>query len=797
MLRSLPARGWSLLCALSWFGLGCSEDKEPAGQLMLAFDSDMAIPKDIDAVELRAAVGPAGLFTVFEVGPGAQRLPATFGIRSKDGNSKVVDVSLSASKQEEVRTLSEAMSSIPTDRIALLRISIQWLCTLRVEKDEEGNAFSQCDDEETCNAGRCDPAREDEDDLPTYDPEDVFGKGGVGDGESGICFDTQSCFGARRGRIVSHEIDLETCRIPIDDEATETNYALRVRGSDGVCIDGGLCLVTLNRNERTGWYEVDEEGTAAEGGGFAQLPEIICEELGPTGRILDVYRAICSPAKVPEVPVCGPWSSAGPPLPEDDPIVLCPEGLSDKPGEDIVADPIVAGLLDLTNELRTSSGELLASLGRACVEMASGLDAEDTWSELGWDADAPTELGVQAACSSAASVVLESLATTLRVQPALARASCAVDADAQAECEEECWPDDACAGAAERCAAENVVSECGGECAGESICQGTVESFTSCNGVCRGICKGECDGGLCTRTDDSTACTGICDGICRGQCGGQCELIENTECGASTTCLGACSDPDAPRTCSTPLAGCDDVDARCGSICATRAALGAECTRGGTFQAFTDWPIEDAELESRLEQVLPQLSILDEVRRQAELIDDALDALDVDAIVDGAAEVGDKEEACAEVVKPAFTATTATFPALANLAGQVLEPVLAFEAAVPIECVVLLNSGDACQECIGTNCCTQYADCVADPRCSAGAAGGEAFCVLGCVLARSETEEVTDEVKQECAAECAAASGETALAPSSVAILECVDANVGGGCEAACYGSTAAEPPPP
>jgi hypothetical protein len=429
--------------------------------------------------------------------------------------------------------------------------------------------------------------------------------------------------------------------------------------------------------------------------------------------------------------------------------------------------------------------------------MASGLDAEDTWSEQGWDAEAPTELGVQAACASAAGVVLDSLVTTTRLQPALARASCTLDADAQVECEEDCWPEDACPDTAERCAAEDVVSECGAECAAESLCQGTVESFTSCNGVCRGICKGECDGGLCTRTDDSTECTGICDGICRGQCGGQCELLEDTQCGASTTCLGACSDPDAPRTCSVPLADCDDVDSRCGSLCATRAAVDAECTRGGTFQAFTDWPVEDAELESRLVDVLPQLSILDEVRRKAELIDAELDALDVDEIVEGAAEVGDKEEACAIVLRPAFTAARAKFPALATFAESVLEPVLAFEAAVPIECVVLLNSQDACQECIGTNCCAEYAACVDDARCSGGPSGGEAFCVLGCVIARSETEDVTDQVKQECAADCAAMSGETELAASSIAILECVDANVGGGCEEACYGSTAPSSPEP
>jgi hypothetical protein len=267
-------------------------------------------------------------------------------------------------------------------------------------------------------------------------------------------------------------------------------------------------------------------------------------------------------------------------------------------------------------------------------------------------------------------------------------------------------------------------------------------------------------------------------------------LVENTTCGADTTCLGACSEEDAPSTCATPLGACSEVDARCGAICATRAAVGADCSPAGTFHAYTDWPIQDEALEERILAVLPQLNALDEVRRRANLVRDELRNLDVDDIVENAEKVGNKEAACASVVSPTIVETAAALPELHALAESVLESVLAFEAATPVRCIPLLASTDECQQCIGRNCCPEYDACVADPRCGSGPTGGEAFCVVGCVLGRSTSEEVTDAVKQECAAECAALSGASTLSPASIAVLECIDMNVGGGCQEACYAAS-------
>jgi hypothetical protein len=110
---------------------GCTEKKEPIGQLMLAFDSDMAIPKDVNTARLRGDVGNYNTSTDFYVGPGANRLPATFGVISKDERPTNVRLTLAAGKDHPARTIGVAETTIPLDRIALLRLPIQWLCTLR------------------------------------------------------------------------------------------------------------------------------------------------------------------------------------------------------------------------------------------------------------------------------------------------------------------------------------------------------------------------------------------------------------------------------------------------------------------------------------------------------------------------------------------------------------------------------------------------------------------------------------------------------------------------------------------
>jgi hypothetical protein len=780
-------RCWAAL-ALGLLALGCTEEKKPNGQLMVAFDSDMAVPKDVSTAEFEALLGTLSQGTRFELGPPGSRLPATLGVVIESGERKGVELSLDAGKDGRLRTVGLVQTTVPNDRIALVRMPIQWLCTLRVHDVDEETRESDCGPDETCNAGRCEPAEIPEEDLPTYDPKDVFG-GGVGDGPSGLCFDTQEGFAPPRGLLVTSEIDQETCRVPLPDD--KFNFALRVRGGDGICIDNDLCLVTMNRSKVTGWYEVDENGDEDEDGGFAQLPTIICDELEPgTGAVLGVYAAPFLPVKIPEIPLCAPWSSAGVEDPDGnggkiDPDTICPELGSGKAGADIVEDPLVASFMDLSTLLVEERRTLYAELGQACVAIAGGLGAEDVWSALGYDPERPTEQSVEAACTSASLTLADAVIDVKRMKVGLTPAHCVVSPEDQADCEAACAPAGDCTDD-ERCPVESSVGECSGECQSESYCEGSLEDLTNCNGLCTGICKGTCDG-ICTRVGTAAPCEGICEaGACIGQCAGDCQLDVPLSCGVGTSCRGEC-DEDREVECSSALAACAGIDENCSAICALSASSSAACEPGAPFTAVTPLDPVDEDLEDLLtDDILPELSRLSLVAKQAALLVERQGELDLGAIEDLASEAGTKEDACAGEAIDVILPTLEDFDAIEEFALGIIDPVLRIRAQYPLECEVLKASGDVCQECIAENCCAELADCRDDPRCiSADLETGEAPCVINCI-ADDTTNDPEQDVRDRCATSCITPTF-TQLAPATVAILTCIDGNVGGSCEDECY----------
>jgi hypothetical protein len=783
--------------ALGGLSLACTEEKQPNGQLMIAFDSDMAVPKDVNVAEFEAEVGPVTQGTNFELGPPGSRLPATLGVRMADNKRQAIELSLNAGKDQRLRTVGLVQTTVPDDRIALVRMPIQWLCTLRVSDVDEETRASDCEPDETCNAGRCEPAVIPEEDLPTYDPQDVFG-GGVGDGTSGLCFDTQESFRPPRGLLVTSEIDRETCRIAIPDESF--NFALRVRGGDGICIDNDLCLVTLNRSKVTGWYEVNEDGEEDEDGGLAQLPTIICEELEPgTGAILGVYAGPFVPQKVPEIPLCAPWSSAGLEDPDGsgnpdgggggkiDPDELCPELGSGKPGADIVEDPIVASFMDLSTLLVEERRTLFGDLGRACVAIAGGLGAEDVWGPLGFDPEQPTEQSVQAACTSALASLVDAVVDVERMKVGLTPTHCVVSPEDQADCESACSPAAECQDD-QRCPDESSVGECSGECQAGSYCEGALNNLTSCNGLCLGVCKGTCEG-LCTRLGEAAPCEGVCElGACVGQCAGDCYLDLPTSCGTGTQCRGEC-DEEREVVCSSPLGACAEIDPNCSTICALNAATTATCSAGGHFTAETPLEVQDADLEDLLrDDILPELRSLSLVSRRAALVLERQGDFDFGAIEDLANEAGVKEGSCTVDAIELVVPTLEDLAVIQEYAEAILDAVLAIRAQWPLECEVLRANGDECQQCIAENCCPELSICQDDPRClEEDLETGEAPCVINCV-ADDTSDDPEQVIRQRCATMCITPTF-TELSATTVNILLCLDSNVGGSCEDECYGT--------
>jgi hypothetical protein len=296
----LPLLAASLLVAL-----GCDES-DSHGELVVTLSTDMAMPQQIDNLSLQVQMGGSKLFdNMYAVGSGSQdsMIPATLTLVSGDRRDPVT-IRVSGQKRGKWRTYREATTTVPTDRSALLRMPVQWLCDDSAKamtyRDQNGvtqiRMLSACEDGNTCVAGKCLPSLIHESTLPDYKPQDVFG--GASEPERGQCFDTIPCMAA--GSVVEPDADC-TVKKP---ESGAVNVALRVT-NDGICdvTTGTVCFVPLDEDVAEGWSQV-------EGSDRLQLPEAVCEKL--KSRLVNaVYVSSECPTKRPAIPPCGPWSNVG------------------------------------------------------------------------------------------------------------------------------------------------------------------------------------------------------------------------------------------------------------------------------------------------------------------------------------------------------------------------------------------------------------------------------------------------------------------------------------------------------
>ena len=148
------AFGFACLAALA-FACSTAAPLTP-GQVMLAVQTDLSLPKDVDKVRIEVASnGKVHFQRDYEVGPEGLRIPATLGIIAGKDPSVPVTVRVIARKSGELRVLREAITTIPTDRVATLRVPITWLCDEMVVDDGNGGAKSACAEGETCVSGSC------------------------------------------------------------------------------------------------------------------------------------------------------------------------------------------------------------------------------------------------------------------------------------------------------------------------------------------------------------------------------------------------------------------------------------------------------------------------------------------------------------------------------------------------------------------------------------------------------------------------------------------------------------------
>lgn len=303
---------------------GC--EPAPLGELVLIVKTDMAPPKDFNKMRIQVFNEGSLKFNYEGPVPGdpgdEERivLPSTLGLVAPEDPANAIRIEVgvrSGGKEGPVRVVREVVTTIPTDRVAMLNLPIQFLCKSDdIPFDNDGNLKpSDCPEGKTCIAGACQDSVVDSSTLPDYDEKSVFG--GNADPKKGVCFDVVKCF-EKAELIDTTMLDKATCTFPVPKSlgAAKLNLALGVE-SDGIC-NGIGCFIVLDRiedgidpNAATGW-RLDKTKTNI------LLPKGVCANLDPKQAsphpILQIVQASTGagcPQKDVSYPTCGLWSAVG------------------------------------------------------------------------------------------------------------------------------------------------------------------------------------------------------------------------------------------------------------------------------------------------------------------------------------------------------------------------------------------------------------------------------------------------------------------------------------------------------
>jgi hypothetical protein len=352
-----------------------------SGALVLAFSTDMEVPKDFDHLVVKVTAGAQTvLHRSYTYGSENGEAPSGTGgqpdCEAPAGNAPlelplVLTVLPDWSRQQDVSIQAWACTSdnepllertihstVPTDRVAMLRVPLQWLCaqhggSTELSCDEgkcidcssdQHNDTQDCSarsDDATCIACLCGVSTVAVATLPDYDPQSVFGEAGYPQ-DHGPCFDTLGCFDRLEGPQFSADpeaddrvqlavtMDAESCTAEPDPASGVTrtsllNVALVLPAYDGQGNQGkGICgrdwcLVPLEFRPRsdtskltgwTWWGPSDQDSTTI------RLAYGVCEALRSGDALFVEATKKSGPdcaRKTRALPICGPWSSVGTP----------------------------------------------------------------------------------------------------------------------------------------------------------------------------------------------------------------------------------------------------------------------------------------------------------------------------------------------------------------------------------------------------------------------------------------------------------------------------------------------------
>ncbi len=313
----LRRRARAALCVLvAALTLGACSTKEKRAGLVLAFQTDVSVPDDVDKITIEiSSYGDVVFSRDYPVGKDGVRLPATLTIVPPQQRARPVTIRVISWKDDNSLTLRRVVTTVPTEREALLRMPIEWLC-YRQSKLEDEQVVSTCEEKDTsCLTGECVPDLVDSSTLPSFAADSVFGSP-TADGR-GACFDTSPCFAAH---VDTSELglDLDSCSLDLAEAGDlgaggagtgeispeQLNFAFVPTSSTGICGDWG-CFIPLDRDETSGWRV---EGSRV------VLPPAVCARLQQDDDTRLVATTACA-TKNTQNPTCGPWSAVtGTPL---------------------------------------------------------------------------------------------------------------------------------------------------------------------------------------------------------------------------------------------------------------------------------------------------------------------------------------------------------------------------------------------------------------------------------------------------------------------------------------------------
>jgi hypothetical protein len=332
-MSSFMKRGLgSLVCMLATSIVvsgGCSAT--PKGSLMLSISTDMQTPKDLDVVSLFVATDGVAKFDYLgRVLPdGTLSLPSTLALVQPENPNAQVHIRVTGFQtqgtQENARVLRDVLTTVPTERTALLRLPLDFIddgsghgtlpaqyVPLGASGAPEGltqfdpttTIASKCDPMKLCETpgsncqttinGSCASATVNSSALPTYSDSEVFGDGGTE--ASPVCFDVEMCF---QGATRVASVDTANCTFPLAAGTTPTKLNLALATTSTGALVNGQYLVPLANDPTDGW---SASGTTV------TMPAAICGLLTNGAQLYEATSGACPPM-TDTMPVCEPTAA--------------------------------------------------------------------------------------------------------------------------------------------------------------------------------------------------------------------------------------------------------------------------------------------------------------------------------------------------------------------------------------------------------------------------------------------------------------------------------------------------------